>query len=138
MKMVDCVFCKIIKGNVPCKKVYEDRYAVAFLDADPANVGHTLVIPKKHFETIEHMKRSDFDGLSEAILKVGRGIMKISEGLNILQNNGKVAGQVVPHVHFHLIPRSKEDGYMFDWKKGKKITEEENDKFLKKIKSFLK
>ena len=88
--MVDCVFCKIIRGDVSCKKVYEDKYAFAFLDADPVNVGHTLVIPKKHFGTIEHMKKADFDGLSEAILKVGKGIMKISDGLNIMQNNGKV------------------------------------------------
>lgn len=138
MKMVNCVFCKISKGETPCNKVYEDEHAFAFLDADPANVGHTLVIPKKHFETIEEMKKDDFDRLSETILKVGKGIMKISDGMNILQNNKKYAGQVVPHVHFHLIPRFKGDGYLFEWNKDHKITEEENDEFLKKIKSFLK
>ena len=138
VKMEDCVFCKILKGEVPAKKYYEDEHAFAFLDNNPVNIGHTLVVPKKHFKTIDKMDKLELNKLSEAILKISRGIMKIADGLNIQQNNGKVSGQAVPHVHFHLIPRYKDDGYKFDWKLGKPVTEKHNNDFLKKIKSFLK
>lgn len=136
--MKECIFCKIIKKEIPVKTYYEDKHSIAFLDINPVNVGHTLVIPKKHFETINEMNKVELDKLSEAILKISKGIMNISDGMNIMQNNNKVAGQVVPHVHFHLIPRYKNDGYKFNWKRGSKVTEKENEEFLNKMKSFLK
>ena len=131
---MDCIFCKIMKGDAPADIYYEDDHAIAFLDANPANVGHTLVIPKKHFETIDKMNKIELDKLSEAILKISKGIMTIADGMNIIQNNKEVAGQAVPHVHFHLVPRYKGDGYSLGWKREKKITKKENNEFLKKLK----
>ena len=136
--MKDCIFCKIIKREIPAKIFYEDKYCIAFLDINPVNIGHTLIIPKTHFETIEQMKKEDLDKLTEAILKISKGIMRISDGLNVHQNNKPVAGQVVPHIHFHLIPRYSYDNYKFDWKLQKPVTAEENKEFLNKIKTFLK
>nr|MBA4405271.1 HIT family protein [Nanoarchaeum sp.] len=136
--MKDCIFCKIIKKEIPAKIFYEDKYCIAFLDVNPVNVGHTLIIPKTHFETINQMTKEDLDKLTEAILKLSKGIMCIADGLNVHQNNKPAAGQAVPHVHFHLIPRYSNDGYKFDWKLKKPVTEQENKEFLNKIKTFLK
>lgn len=135
--MKDCIFCKIAKREVEHNAFYEDEHAIAFLDIEPSNIGHTLVIPKKHFETVDEMGKEEYDRLSEAILKISKGIMHIADGLNIIQNNKEVAGQVVPHIHFHLIPRYKNDGYSVGWKKTEGVTEAENNEFLNKIKKFL-
>lgn len=136
--MKNCIFCKITKKEIPSEIYYEDEHALAFLDIDPVNVGHTLVIPKKHFETIYQMDKVELDKLSEAILKISKGIMNIADGLNVMQNNKEIAGQAVSHVHFHLIPRYKDDGYKFNWKRDDKVTKEENKEFLNKMESFLK
>jgi len=109
--MNNCLFCKIIKGEIPSEKIYEDENVYAFLDIAPVNPGHTLVIPKKHFETMTEMTD---DILSEVIVatnKISKAIMKGMDvkGFNIGLNNGKVAGQLVPHVHFHIMPRKEND-----------------------------
>ena len=103
--MDNCIFCKIVGGEVSANKFYEDKHCIAFLDIDPVNIGHTLIISKRHFETIDQMDKIELDKLSEGILKISKGIMSIADGLNIQQNNKEVAGQAIPHVHFHLIPR---------------------------------
>lgn len=136
-KMKDCIFCKIVKKEIPAKIVYEDEYAFAFLSIEPSNIGHTLVIPKKHFETIDEINKKDFDKITESILKISKSMMKLGEGLNVIQNNKKAGGQIVPHLHFHLIPRYEGDGHTFELK-TKKVDEEENNKFLAKIKKLLK
>ena len=136
--MEECIFCKIVNKEIPKEFIYEDEHCLAFFDIAPVNVGHMLVIPKKHFETIDGMGKEEYDRLSEAILKLSKGIMNVADGLNVMQNNRPVAGQEVPHVHFHLIPRYEDDGYRFNWKKDDGVTEEENQEFLGKIKSFLK
>jgi len=136
--MKNCIFCKIISGEIPGRIFYEDEHAIAFLDIDPVNIGHTLVVPKKHFKTIDQMNKLELDKLSETILKLSRGILKVADGMNLMQNNNEVAGQAVPHVHFHLIPRYKNDGYKFSWKRGDKVTDKENKEFLNKMKTFLK
>ncbi len=136
--MKECIFCKIASGDIPSKKVYEDAHAFAFLDAEPLNIGHTLVVPKKHFETIDEMSAKELANMSKAIEKVSKGIMKLSDGMNILQNNNKIAGQVVPHVHFHLVPRYNGDGHVPEWDRKHNITGEQSNEFLGKIKSFLK
>ena len=135
--MKDCIFCKLISGKIPCKIVYEDKYSLAFLDAEPLNIGHTLVVPKKHTETIDQMSSGDLAKLSKAIVKVSNGIMKLSDGMNVLQNNKKVAGQLVPHVHFHLVPRYNGDGHVPEWKRAHNITEKQSDSFMKKIKKLI-
>lgn len=101
----ECIFCKIVEGEIPSHKVYEDENVVAFLDANPVSKGHTLVVPKEHVATVfgaEHM-----DYMWEPIVKVAnaiRGAFDV-EDMNINQNNGDLAGQEVDHLHFHLTPR---------------------------------
>ncbi|MEX0920480.1 MAG: HIT family protein [Candidatus Pacearchaeota archaeon] len=110
--MVECIFCKIVKGDVPTEKIYEDSNFVAFADANPVAEGHTLVIPKKHFETILDLDEEIAKGYLGFVKKVAEDLLKKynSEGFNVVVNNGKSAGQVVNHVHFHIIPRKKGDG----------------------------
>ncbi|HIP17530.1 MAG TPA: HIT family protein [Methanothermococcus okinawensis] len=103
-----CIFCKIAKGEIPAKILYEDEKTLAFLDISPRSKGHTLVIPKEHYETFEELPEEVAIGLIKTIKRV---IMKLKslnpDGYNILNNNRPVAGQEVPHVHFHIIPRYK-------------------------------
>ena len=102
-KMNDCIFCKIIKRDIPSEIIFEDNLTIAFMDAFPVSEGHLLIIPKQHYEKFHNIP----DEVIEAILK---NLKKIAiaasvSNYNILQNNGKVAGQTVFHAHFHLIPR---------------------------------
>lgn len=108
----DCLFCRIIEGKVPSEKVYEDTAVFAFLDVFPASEGHTLVAPKKHFSKFTDMDAESVASLFEATRKITAAIDKAfsAEGANIGINDGKVAGQEVPHVHVHVIPRRKGDG----------------------------
>jgi histidine triad (HIT) family protein len=135
--MKDCIFCKIARKEIPAKIFYEDKYSIAFLDINPVNIGHTLVIPKKHFETIKDMSPEELCELIPAINKISKGILKMADGLVISQRNNRAAGQVVDHVHFHLIPRYKNDGHE-DWVAKRKVSEQESSDFIAKIKSFLK
>ncbi|AKB82298.1 purine nucleoside phosphoramidase [Methanosarcina barkeri 3] len=108
----DCLFCKIIEGKVPSEKVYEDTAVFAFLDVFPASEGHTLVAPKKHFSKFTDMDAESVASLFEATRKITAAIEEAfsAEGSNIGINDGKVAGQEVPHVHVHVIPRRRGDG----------------------------
>ena len=108
----NCLFCKIISGEVPSYKIYEDDAVYAFLDIYPASEGHTLVAPKKHFSNFTDMSAEDVALLFEAARKVTAAVENAfsAEGSNIGINNGEVAGQDVPHVHVHVIPRRKGDG----------------------------
>lgn len=109
---MDCVFCKILKGEIPSEKIYENDKVYAFLDIMPVNPGHTLVIPKEHYDNIEDLPEDLMCEMSKIVKKVGQAIKKGlgSKSYNIALNNGEVAGQVVPHVHFHVIPRKTSDG----------------------------
>ena len=107
----ECVFCKIVRGEIPSKKVYDDKDVIAFLDINPANPGHTLVAPKKH---AEDLTKSDEDDIAKAMHIVKKITASLKEkmnaiGVNVIQNNGKAAGQLVPHTHFHVIPRYPND-----------------------------
>ncbi len=108
----DCLFCKIIAGKIPSNKIYEDDSTFAFLDIHPASEGHTLVAPKKHFNSFKDMDAEGVGSLFEAARKITIAVERTfsAEGSNIGINNGKVAGQEVPHVHVHIIPRKKGDG----------------------------
>lgn len=110
--MEDCVFCKIIAERVPSYKVYEDDAVFAFLDVSPASEGHTLVAPKKHFNRFTDMDKESVASLFEAARKITAAAEKTfsAGGSNIGINDGKVAGQEIPHVHVHVIPRRKGDG----------------------------
>lgn len=114
----NCIFCKIIKGEIPSNIIYEDKDIIILLDRFPASKGHTLIIPKEHIENIYALD----DELAQKIFSTATKISKIlkenlnCDGLNILQNNGEIAGQTVFHFHMHLIPRFKNDNVKFTWK----------------------
>lgn len=138
--MVDCIFCKIIKGEIPCAKVYEDKFTLAFLDINPATPrgGHVLILPKKHYELITDLPEEEFSHLCKTIKKISSALLKYGEGLNIIQNNKKVAGQIIPHVHFHLIPRFDKDGVILNYWKTHKYSDNELKSVSEKIKNLLK
>ena len=117
--MEDCIFCKIVKGEIPCEKIWEDKDFLAFLDVHPFAEGHTLVIPKKHFEKLKDVDGETSKKYIEALDNVGGILMEkySSDGFNVVLNNGKSAGQIVGHVHFHLLPRKENDGYFLSFKK---------------------
>jgi len=108
--MTNCIFCKIIKKEIPSLIVYEDKNTLAFLDINPASKGHTLVIPKAHAKTIDKLKEGDAKSLITSVQKIAKSILSFNEGCNVMQNNNLIAGQVVDHVHFHIVPRNKNDG----------------------------
>ncbi|AJF62329.1 MAG: Histidine triad (HIT) protein [archaeon GW2011_AR20] len=138
--MEDCVFCKIIKNKIPAIKVYEDDEVLAILDVRPATKhgGHTLVMPKEHFELITDLPDDLLKKLSLVIKKISKALLKFGNGLNILQNNKKYAGQVIPHVHFHLIPRFENDNVKVEKWVVNEYREGEIEKTASKIKSLLK
>ncbi|MDE6583569.1 MAG: HIT domain-containing protein, partial [Clostridia bacterium] len=111
--MKDCIFCKIVSGEIPSYKIYEDDFCLAFLDISNDVYGHTLVIPKKHYDCMMTCDNTTLSRIIETCKKIGNYYVKEKgfEGFNILNNTGKVAGQSVQHVHFHVLPRKENDGY---------------------------
>jgi len=112
----DCVFCKIVSGEIPAEKIYEDDNFIVINDIKPVARGHCLIIAKKHYQTILDMPSSLGGELISLIKKQGMRLMKDekAEGLNLVENIFPAGGQIVMHVHFHVIPRKKGDGlYMF-------------------------
>ncbi len=111
--MGDCIFCKIVRGEVPSNKVYEDQDTIAFLDIRPNNPGHSLVIPKKHSENLYDMDDHALAAVMRSAQKVAIAVKKAvnADGINLAMNNESAAGQVVFHPHLHVIPRFAEDGY---------------------------
>ena len=109
--MSDCLFCKIVKGEIPAAKVYEDEKVLAFLDINPINPGHTLLVPKEHSENMDEASGEVLRDLVSLAPEIARKIMKSLDykGYNFITNNGGVAGQEVKHLHFHIIPRKKDD-----------------------------
>ena len=108
----DCIFCKIIAGEIPSAKIYEDEAVLAILDINPVNLGHTLVMPKDHYANMEEVPEEILCEVMKAVKKIGRAIKQGLgiEGYNLTENNDPIAGQLIPHLHFHLIPRIKGDG----------------------------
>jgi histidine triad (HIT) family protein len=102
----NCVFCKIARGGEQASHVYEDKYVTAFLDTRPVNEGHTLVIPKKHYENIFEIPDEELASLFKVVKKVAAATMKSekAEGIRIVQNNGSAAHQIIFHLHVHVIP----------------------------------
>ena len=117
MSADDCIFCKIVSGEIPCIKIYEDQVVLAFLDIGPVSDGHTLVIPKEHFEKLALCPDQIVGKVSSCLGKISTAVTSAmqADGYNVLCNNGRVAGQLVDHVHFHIIPRKKGDGVFDRW-----------------------
>ena len=109
---MDCIFCKIVAGQIPCDKVYEDEHVVAFLDIAPITRGHTLMVPKSHAQDLATTPAEVVDAMMRTLKKVAPAVMRATgaPAFNVGINNGAAAGQVVMHTHFHLIPRSAGDG----------------------------
>lgn len=109
---MDCLFCGIVAKKVPAHVVFETNDSIAFLDINPRNPGHTLLIPKKHYETLMDMPAEQAGNLGEDLKTVSAMVQKAvqAQGISIVQNNGKAAGQVVAHAHFHVIPRFMNEG----------------------------
>jgi histidine triad (HIT) family protein len=138
-EMQDCVFCKIVRGELPANKIYEDNDAVVFMDIGPIVKGHLLVVPKSHYA---HLMETPAEVLAKLIVivqKIARAQKKAlqADGVNIVQSNGRAAGQVVDHVHFHIIPRFASDGHHWNWKPQKYADGGEVQVFADKIKNAL-
>lgn len=117
MSQDDCIFCKIVAGDIPCHKIYEDGDVLAFLDIGPLSDGHTLVIPKLHFPTVDQCPSEVLCSVVANLGKIAGAIVAATacDGYNILCNNGRAAGQLVEHVHFHIIGRNTGDGVFSQW-----------------------
>lgn len=117
----ECVFCQIVAGDIPASLVYSDESLVAFLDVAPLAEGHLLIVPREHYSQLVELPLDLAGELGAAIPDLGRALMEATgaEGFNVLINQGAVAGQVVPHVHIHLIPRREGDELGYRWKAGK-------------------
>jgi histidine triad (HIT) family protein len=106
---MDCIFCKIVKREIPAKIIGETEKSLAFIDAFPLTKGHSLVIPKNHYEKMQDISAEDNADLFETVRKIISKVDKISNATLLAVHNGKESGQEIPHVHVHLIPRSAED-----------------------------
>lgn len=115
---MECIFCQIRDGKIPSTAVDEDAKTLAFMDINPLNDGHVLVIPKAHAETVFDISTADLTAVAVTAKRVAEAIRRAiqPEGLNLFQANGQAAFQTVPHFHLHLVPRWKGDGKGFDWK----------------------
>ena len=136
--MDECIFCRIVEKKVPIKFIYEDGTTMAFLDINPGAPGHTLVIPKKHYDTIFDMPEDESCGLFNTTTKVAKAVNKIigPDGVNIFQNNKSAAGQLVNHVHFHIFPRFRGDGIDFKWRRVV-LDDDDLDNIARKIRVGL-
>lgn len=112
------IFAKILDGEIPCHRVYEDEHVLAFLDVNPLNQGHTLVIPKERVAYLHEMSDEQSAAIGRVLPRIARAVMSATGATqyNILQNNGPMAHQAVFHVHFHIIPRTDAGGLGIGWK----------------------
>jgi len=113
----DCIFCKIISGDIPAAKIFEDEIVLSFLDIGPISDGHTLVVPKHHFGRLHECPSQLLGQIASRLGRIAKAVVTATgaEGYNVLCNNGRCAGQVVEHLHFHIIPRRSGDGLFESW-----------------------
>jgi len=137
--MIDCLFCRIVSGEVPATIVYEDDNSVAFLDHRPLFPGHTLLVPREHIETLGELPTKIITPYFEAVQLLSRAVETAmeAEGTFVAMNNR--VSQSVPHLHVHLVPRRKKDGLKgFFWPRTKYKSDEEMEEVKKKIANALK
>ncbi|KAJ5075924.1 hit family protein [Anaeramoeba ignava] len=135
----NCIFCKIIKGEIPSYKIYEDENTLAFLDIKPLSKGHVLVIPKKHVEYLNELDEETAKEVMGIIPKIASAVISQEgvEGWNLLSNNGKFSGQEIFHIHFHIIPRRNKDGLGYRWNTGD-LDSDYAAEFVKNVSEKLK
>ena len=134
---MDCIFCKIIAGNIPSYTVYEDDHVMAFFDILPISPGHTIIAPKNHVADLEDLTDDEMCALALAVKKIGKAVMEGMgvKGYSVFLDNKSAANQHVPHAHFHLVPRAEGDG-LERWPQSG-YAEGEAEQFLKDIKKVL-
>ena len=133
------IFTLIIQGTIPCHKVYEDDYVFAFLDINPASVGHTLVVPKEQSATLDELSDEACAAVGRVLPRISRAVLAASgaRDFNVLQNNGEAAFQSVFHVHFHIIPKH-DDGSGLSWPFATtQLDSEEGAQLAERIRSHL-
>ena len=135
---MECIFCKIIAGDIPSYKVYEDNHVVAFFDILPISPGHTIIVPKNHVADIEGLSDEEMSAMSLALKKIGKAVLEGLgvKGYSVFLDNKSAANQHVPHVHFHLVPRAEGDG-LERWPQSG-YSEGEAEHCLKQIQNNLK
>lgn len=135
--MSDCLFCRIITGEVPSQKVYEDEDVFAFLDIQPVNVGHTLIVPKAHYENCGETPDDAMAAVIAVAKRVGAAALRVTgaQGYNVGINCGAVAGQVIMHTHVHVMPRFEGDG-LRHWPKLA-VSKDEMDSAAEKMRQVL-
>jgi len=113
----NCIFCKIVAGQIPSFKLYEDADTLAFMDVNPVHDGHALVICKAHYPTLFEIEPEPFAAVSRTVVKVANAVNKAvsPDGLNLVQSNGPGAAQSVPHFHVHVLPRTLGDELKVNW-----------------------
>ena len=114
------IFSRIVAGDIPCHRVYEDEHVLAFLDIQPLSPGHTLLIPKREVATLGDLDDDSAAALGRVLPRLCRAVCDATgvSDYNVLQNNGEAAGQAVPHVHFHIIPKTDAAGLEMNWRAG--------------------
>jgi histidine triad (HIT) family protein len=137
--MSDCVFCRIVAGQIPSTRVFEDEHALAFLDIGHVNPGHTLVAVKKHAANVFELEDVQAEAIGRAIVRISKALKKAfePEGLSVYQANGKPAGQTVFHYHVHLLPRHAGDGMELVWP-VKNPPREKLEEYAGKIRAVLR
>ena len=137
--MNDCVFCKIINKEIVTDFLYEDKDFVAILDIAPANLGHTLIISKKHFATFDSTDDDIISKINIVAKKLAKSIIKTTNcsGYNIVINNNKSAGQMIPHLHLHIIPRTDNDDFNLEWSHKEYKDKNDMQKILNNIKNNI-
>ncbi|MBI2439903.1 MAG: HIT family protein [Lentisphaerae bacterium] len=135
----ECVFCRIVAGELPSCKVYEDDDTLAFMDIGPIVRGHTLVIPKTHMDPLTAAPAEVLQKLILVVQSIARAQVRAfkADGFNVMQSNGRAAGQVVPHLHFHVIPRFAGDGHHWNWRAHPYEKPEEMNALAQQIKAAL-
>ncbi len=135
MQDESCIFCKIIRGEIPSFKVHEDSHCIAFLDIAPFAKGHSILVPRNHYNNLLDFPEEEMENYFSSLKKLTAKIKEKlgADGINIIQNNYSAAGQVVNHLHFHIIPRWKDDRRFPLRVKKLDLSKEELSEILKKI-----
>jgi histidine triad (HIT) family protein len=130
-----CIFCGLIRRESPAHVVYEDDRTLAFLDLFPLSRGHTLVVPKRHVDRITELPREDYSAMLGAVVEVCRRIERLSRHYNVGVNQGELAGQIVFHLHFHIIPRYENDSPFSRTRPRSRLSEAEAAEVLRELAS---
>jgi len=136
---MDCIFCKIVAGEIPAVKVLDEDKVFAFMDINPASRGHMLVVPKSHAENIFEISEADLAAVMDAVKRCAGAVKEAvgAEGITVLQLNGAASDQLVPHLHVHIMPRWENDGMsVSQWEMGKADIEQLQE-IARKVQEYL-